>query len=236
MRGELIRHLFGSVADGGYTPPTTDLKLWLPFVDDANDDSGQGNNATLFGDAFVGGSPAALQLDGNGDYALLPDSNSIITQNSSWTMGCWAKVTFVTTGPGTTNRALMMYRGSTALTGAVIGFGAVSFNNDRARFTYHNGSVFVNVDIGTISKNTWYHLFLTYNGTIFRSYINGVAGGTSTGAFAGFGSYDANIGSFDGSSNFITGDIGTTLMYDRVLTPTEISDDFDGTKAYYGVT
>ena len=61
--------------------PTNGLVGWWPFNNNANDESGNGNNGTVNGATLASdrnsNANAAYNFDGNADYILIPNSNSL---------------------------------------------------------------------------------------------------------------------------------------------------------------
>jgi len=94
---------------------------------------------------------------------------------------------------------------------------------------------------GTLSSNTWYHFTCVYEGDsnnnsgTARIYINGVENNTT--------SLNANRAGQNQTSNFVlglwdgylTGNIALSRMYNRVLTPTEVLQNFNATRSRYGL-
>ena len=71
--------------------------MWLRMDDtnssgDPTDASGNGNNGSLEGNAFINGTGKfgdAAHFDGNGDFINLPASNALIENQAAWTMSLW---------------------------------------------------------------------------------------------------------------------------------------------------
>lgn len=88
----------------------------------------------------------------------------------------------------------------------------------------------------SFSLNTWYYAALTFNTTDgMVLYVNGVQNATYTAnksAHNGTGS--VNIACF-GSGNFMNGRISEVYCYNRALTSVEVSQNFNSSKARYGL-
>ena len=82
----------------------------------------------------------------------------------------------------------------------------------------------------TISDNTYYHLTLTYNGSVWKVYKNGIVDGTYSGPIGGHGGEFTFIGS--GYSGYFKGIFDEFLAFNQTLTQEEISDLYN----YYGYT
>lgn len=94
---------------------------------------------------------------------------------------------------------------------------------------------------GTVSLNNWYQLVRTYNGSNTASaYLNKVkASDTSIswinptpGWYLNFGSSESTV--FANGSAF-QGKLGVIRLYNRVLTQAEVTQNYDATKARYGL-
>lgn len=93
----------------------------------------------------------------------------------------------------------------------------------------------------TLSTNTWYHFTCVYEGDsnntlgTARIYINGVENNTANLSSSRVGQNQTSnfvLGLWD---NYLTGNIALSRMYNRVLTPTEVLQNFDATKSRYGL-
>jgi len=193
--------------------------------------SGSGVNATL------GGSPADA-----GNWFTFTGSQSIQTGNlatlySGWqhSLEIWfspsaAGAVFSDTGSGPTNTGyhatgLEVYSaGPFYLTNAMLWNGAVT-----------------RVGGGSISLNNWYQLVRVYNGSnTAYAYLNTVKSANTTitwstpspGWYFNFGSSESTI--FATGSAF-QGKIGVIRLYSRVLSQAEITQNYNATKALYGL-
>ena len=94
---------------------------------------------------------------------------------------------------------------------------------------------------GTLSSNTWYHFTCVYEGDsnntsgTARIYINGVENNTTSLNSNRVGQNQTSVfilGLWDG---YLTGNIALSRMYNRVLTPMEVLQNFNATKNRYGL-
>ena len=90
--------------------------------------------------------------------------------------------------------------------------------------------------VTSLSLNTWYYAAVTFSTSAgIKLYINGALDNSNAGfttAHAGDGS--VNIGRF-GVGNYLNGRVGDVFCYDRALTDSEILQNFNATKATYGL-
>ena len=90
--------------------------------------------------------------------------------------------------------------------------------------------------VATFSLNTWYFVTVTFNTTDgMKLYINGVLDSSYTAiktAFTGNGS--TNIASY-GVGNLLNGRIAKVYCYDRSLTQTEVTQNYNATKGFFGL-
>ena len=89
----------------------------------------------------------------------------------------------------------------------------------------------------TISVNTWYNITFTCNGTVSTLYLNGVSVGTSANIPSGFGSYFYLGHLTDNASNseYLKGNIASTVIYNRALTAVEVLQNYNATKTRFGL-
>lgn len=99
------------------------------------------------------------------------------------------------------------------------------------------------VSAGTYNRSTWNQTVMTYDGTTVRSYLNTVAGATTTGTRQapwsyGYGLYYGlmapsvtNLG--DGS--YLAGRWAVFKVYNRALTAAEVTQNYNALRGRYGL-
>lgn len=106
----------------------------------------------------------------------------------------------------------------------------------HANWTTLGGTYLDYPSTATISLSTWYYAVLTFNTTNGMTlYINGSQDSTYTvrkNAHAGDGS--TNIATFSGG-NLLNGRIAQVHCYNRALTAAEVLQNYNATKATYGL-
>ena len=136
----------------------------------ANDDSGNGNNATLYGipgwvaDQWGG---QALSCDGGDDYAIVPHSDTL-DMTSAYTLEAWINAT-----DDLINKYRpILFRGATNANDIEVYIQARSKNLIVAH-NRGNGGSFDFVGFADPPLGTWFHLAVIFDGTDVVAYYNG---------------------------------------------------------------
>jgi hypothetical protein len=170
------------------------------------------------GVGFTSSNNGSFIFDGTNDYINFGNSSEV--QQSSGTLSAWAKAS----SPGSGYRGIIAKQGAYGLfyTNSVLV--AYDWAADAPRSTGIN-----------IADNTWKNVVLTYqsgvsNGT--RIYINGVSVLTTTITILNqinnlFGGAEAN------ASQFASCQVSSFKMYNRILTATEVLQNYNATKGRY---
>jgi hypothetical protein len=148
-------------------------------------------------------------FNGSSSRITLAASNSMITNNSAWSMAAWAKADTISASTND-NRIITFMRDAFSGTAAGIGFGG----SNKIQLQYRNASA-TTVDrdiILTATTGVWYHVVVTYDGTSYRCYVNGELVLTEAATFAGFSTGTATIGS-RGTANYFDGEIDDVRVY-----------------------
>ena len=181
--------------------------------------SGNSNTGTLTnGPTFSAGNMGSIVFDGTNDYVNI---SSLITGNQSFSWGAWIN-------PTATGTPVLFGNVSNGL--AMLSYWD-SANNKVRVGTYGNDRL----TSGTaIPPSTWGYTFWTWNGTTLTSYTNGIADGTATGFSFNISNLYTTIGN-SVNSQYFTGRIAQTLVYNRALTATEILQNYNATKNRFGL-
>lgn len=189
------------------------------------------NNATLINGVGYnsGNGGGALIFDGTNDFINL---GSFFTY-PSFTISLWVYPAttqnsnadiFDNNHSGTRNFVLQQSGSSTN----VYQFGV----NDAS------GSISV-ITLSTLPANTWTHLSFTFSPTDrVRAYINGSfhsQGNLAGGRSILYSSQTLNIGRWASGGRHWRGSLSQFMIYDRVLTPVEIQQNFNVSRERYGI-
>ena len=91
--------------------------------------------------------------------------------------------------------------------------------------------------ITTIATNQWYNIVLTRNLYTFSHYINGSLNqsSNSTNIINCSSSGPLRVGSGYVSGYYFLGDVGAAAIYNRALTQTEVTQNFNALRGRYGI-
>jgi hypothetical protein len=238
-----IKTLFTAIAIIGFATatmaqvpsyvPTNGLKGWYPFNNNANDLSINANNGVV-----NGATPTADRFgNANSAYSFNGTSNNILVANAPFTNAPF------------TISAWIKLNGSLLFQIPIIGLGELGAVNNRCYFSPNygaNGTPSIGLsgacDITSTSNsatlNNWIHVAVTVSsysvsGVIF--YVNGVAYTVNStgGSLVPFplNNNGFTIGKHtgtNGSSNYFKGDLDEIGLWNRVLTPQEITALYQG--------
>jgi hypothetical protein len=188
------------------------------------DRSGNGNNGTLVnGPTFSSINGGSVVFDGTNDYV---DTSPIIASNSFFTISAWV---YLASGAGNFPMIASVKSG-----GGISFFGIRIGSNGTVGFNlYLDGLQTANQNVPLI--NTWYNAVAVYDGSA-KVYVNSVLlSQSSAGSSTGFpGGVWIGNGSLLGNS-FWKGNIAQYSIYNRALTPQEITQNFNATRGRFAI-
>jgi hypothetical protein len=195
-----------------------------------NDLAGSGLTTTLFNSPTYSSDDGGYLsfVPGSSQYAKTSASLSLL---STWSVEIWHYYN-ATNGSG--NPCIL----SEVWSGTPINFtiGSAAFgNNTTLQAAYFNSNWFYTAANYSLPSVGWYHIVGTYDGTTITLYINTVS--TRTQASAGtVGSSGLGIHIMRrwDSGNYWGGRISVVRIYNRALTSTEITANYDASKARFG--
>jgi hypothetical protein len=189
--------------------------------------SGNGNHGTLMN------SPSFTTLTVGGGVLAFNGSQQYISTNYTPSNTCTISIWFYNTSNYTDyNRGIFStYNETTGYNGFYMGTLNSSFNLSR-----DNNVGWDNTVLPSLSINTWYNVTVTSNssgsGTI-KVYLNGGLQTTITGKTTHVDVL--NIGRTRYNDNYWKGYIAKTMVYDAVLTGTEVLNNYNSQKTLFGL-
>ena len=193
-----------------------------------NDLSGNGNNGTLTnGPTFSSTNGGSIVFDGSDDFTSL---SGTINLGNTFTILSWIKPSTLAGGDyivyGTDANGNDNWFGINGNAVNLFATQATDVNN----FTISGGSI--------TSTSIWYFIGCTINGTVATVYLNGVEVNSVTKVFT-IGSWNSSTNSIGrrGSiaQRYFPGNIASVRSYSRVLSATEILQNYNATKSRFGL-
>ena len=185
--------------------------------------SGNANNGTLTnGPSYTSNNRGGIVLDGANDNVVMSTASSIPIEGPG-TLDVWGSYAAVSS---TYNLITLMLASSGIQIGMISGNGRVWKYGGSTLLTYTNPT------INTITNWT-----LSFNGANLIMYINGILNNSTTTAANQTGSSPTiRLGSYNavGSQPF-NGTIYASKIYDRVLTASEVHQNYNATKGRFGL-
>jgi hypothetical protein len=185
-----------------------------PTGSTVTDVSANANHGTATGTTIVDGKFAkARNFDGNADLATIPHSTPL-NISTAITIACWIKMISLDTGG---NNELLQKNGSYGL----------KVQADGKVQGYRWGGAESHASSTTIQPDVWYHVAMTYNGTVHRTYVNGSL--ESEENDSGSIPTTSNDVTVSGAGNRFEGLIDDLRIYGRALTQSEIQTLYNWT-------
>jgi hypothetical protein len=202
------------------------------------------NNLTLFGGletTFVNTPPKHFDFDRVNDYAGTTSWNQ--PTNDNFTIEAWTRLDaqgnynqMVFTSQTQNVRTFILFNNRTGATvGTRKGWVFALWDGDGVS---SNTLLGANYGSNVASLNTWYHVMCVRDGGTSYIYVNGSLDSTqSLSASTGWNSgtvLDIGKRSVPTVPDYYNGDIAEIRMYNRALNSTEITQNWNATKAKYG--
>ena len=201
--------------------------LWNGLVaywraDNTSNDSLGTYNGTLINGATYGTGiiNQGFSLDGVNDYVSISPTlgTSFSAPTSAHSYSAW----IYKTGSG---QRFIVQNGKNDM-----GTSMVVTSGGSLGLFYRGGFNVIGSSSGFITLNTWIHCVVTYDGAgNVEFYKNGVSAGSGSVSWTdGTGTCNTYIGTFIGTSNYFNGPIDEIGAWSRVLTPTEVTELYNG--------
>lgn len=182
------------------------------------------NNGTLTnGPTFSSSDGGSIVFDGSNDYVTLT-SNVV---NTTYSVDMWYKMG--------TNDNSYGYFISSGNNGLAINEGATASGQTFGTIYYYNSST-SNILTNIPSTTAWNHIVAIFSSSLnnIKIYGNGVLLSNTT--VTGISTTITNIGRYiTGNGNFLKGNLASFKVYNRVLSETEITQNYNVTKTRFGL-
>jgi hypothetical protein len=188
------------------------------------------------GPTFDPNNGGSIVFDGTNDYVNLPyNPNYNFTTISSLT---WVKTPIQYTGSAfkaiiSKQSDIIFDREFNFYTYSSLNNGVINqLHFSTGKLTSYTG--FINVPGGSLSLNTWHQIGFTVGNGFLNYVLNGqiIQSTSTTGTFNATGSYDIKVGRAD--NNWL-GNISNVLLYNRILSSTEVLQNYNATKGRFGL-
>ena len=168
----LLALLILGVAPSASAINTTGLVAHYAFDGNANDDSGNANNGTVVGGAaFTSGKTgSALAITNGTQYVSGPN----VTVGTSFSFAGWYKIDSAQTVQGTIGQWYSFFNTSQYCGTTLLG---MMYNRPSGYIRIYpagNGCSGVHDIPVTLPLDAWFHFATTYDGSLIRTYVNGV--------------------------------------------------------------
>lgn len=191
-------------------------------------------SATLVnGPTFSSGNQGSLVFDGVNEYTT--DLTTVLTDSfwqSDWTASFWVNFdTLNTTATISADKTLLHHGTSASYKGLHL-----TQRNSKLLFGLYNNDL---TGVQTLNTGTWYNIVFTLNNTSFAKqiYINGALDNSHTGggAYTGTGSNTRLCGPVLVFGSYFDGFFSNCNFYNRVLTFSEISQNYNAMRGRFGI-
>ncbi|MBI2543065.1 MAG: PEGA domain-containing protein [Candidatus Aenigmarchaeota archaeon] len=209
---------FGSIIDllklTGYAVAPTDTVSYYKFDESsgttASDSSGANTGTLIGGPSWTAGRVNnALNFDGINDHVSIPDSSALDIA-TSMTITAWIKAS------DCSGRKEIVQKNS-----------AYGLKLENCKLVGYFWGSSEPASASTLQANTWYHIAYTYDGTSRKYYINGQldSSHSTTGSIP---ASNLNLWIARGwSGAYFNGIIDEVKIYNRALSATEITDEYN---------
>ena len=188
------------------------------------------NNGTLVnGPSYSSIGGGSIGFDGSNDYVTILNNTTV-----SFTIGCWINTT------ATSYTGTQAYEGNGIVWSDVAGVAndfVLSILNNKASWFTGDNTTTIN-STTTINTGSWFYITVVKNGTnsTKQLFINGTLESTGT---SGTSLLTANpnirIGGNTLDGKYFNGKIGQVKIYNKVLSTTEVLQNFNATRSRFGI-
>jgi hypothetical protein len=197
-----------------------------------SDLSGRSNTGTLTnGPTYSSSNGGSIVFDGTNDY-VAPTGVTDSFLQGNWTVSFWINFdTLSVANNGTDDKTLLQHGTFTTRKGLHL-----TQRNSRIHFGLYGDDLQATT---VLSTGRWYNVVFTLNNTSFvkQNYLNGVLDNSHTGggAYTGTGSNARICGVVLNFGLTFDGFMSNCNFYNRVLTATEVQQNFNALRGRYGI-
>jgi hypothetical protein len=193
------------------------------------DMSGNGNNGTLTnGPTFSSANGGAIVFDGTNDYVATAGISATV---SELTIATWLFVT----EPQPNEYSSIVFSRSGNITG--LHFLGIAFGGNGYKLSYtYNGSGYTWGGAPAVTPSVWNSVTLVFRSTGAFFYINGQFSASDLASLAATNLAALQIGRDSGTfGRYYKGNLATTQIYNRALSASEITQNYNAQKSRYGL-
>ena len=191
------------------------------------DMTSNGNNVTLINNVgYSGGTVPAMIMDGTDDYMVKTNVTGIPNLESNFTIDTFIK-------PTATN-----YGNIVVLANSTFNLECqLLYQTNRVIVTKYGGNILVSATSNSVPLNTWNHIVYRQENNTGSIYINGVLNATSSIVPQSATTTNFLLGSYANSGGFepFGGQYSNVRIYNRALSASEISQNFNTYRRRYGI-
>jgi len=205
-----------------FLPPPFNTDTWVDL-------SGNNNNGTLInGPAYNSANGGSIVFDGTNDYGRITYNSNFNLSNTDYTFEVWGNVANFSSG----NIFL-----SKDTYGANFDWCLQAQTSTIIRFLTAGASVSITATVPAMSINRWYHFVMTNISNVLRIYLNGTLYRTQAVTTTNASQSFVTIGcaGWNLPNSFTNGKISIARIYRKGLTDSEILQNFNATRARFGV-
>jgi len=201
--------------------PTNGLVAYYPFSGNANDQSNNSNDGTVYGatlstDRF-GDSNSAYAFNGSSNYIEVANSSSLQSPSNALTLSSWVQIN------STTNLNWILDKRINTPSAPYSSYGLFTVAANTSITSGVSAGSMKSAGSQSIQLNTWMHIAMTYDGSKIIFYVNGVAkDSANVSGNIQYSSMPLFIGKSPTNSAWMNGKIDDIRIYNVALNPSEI--------------
>ena len=198
--------------------------------------SGNNNTGTLAnGPTFSAANMGSIVFDGTNDYAVV----NPVSAFDIYCISMWFKPTTIINS-ASAYKPLIHFKSSTSKY-IFFGDGTNRVANEYITIVQEPGDKRTAVnDGGSLSAGTWYNIVFNYESSQYNIYINNTLKSTTIGTSTGNVPLITDpdfiyLNSYEGTSGYLDSSLSMCMIYNRVLTATEMLKNYNATKGRFGL-